>query len=60
MPPEIANQFSGLPMASLIGDPLQAACDAQLQLANATANFIKTVGMKEDGESVRTADFIYE
>ncbi|WP_245162277.1 DUF2589 domain-containing protein [Campylobacter ornithocola] len=47
-------------MASLIGGPLQAACDAQLQLANATANFIKTVGMKEDGETVRTADFVYE
>lgn len=33
MSTEIVNQFSGLPMASLIGGPLQAACDAQLQLA---------------------------
>ncbi|TEY03983.1 DUF2589 domain-containing protein [Campylobacter sp. US33a] len=60
MATEIINQFSGLPMASLIGGPLQAACDAQLQLANTTANFIKTVGMKEDGETIRTADFHYE
>ena len=52
-----ANQFSGLPMASLIGVPLQAACDAQLQLANATANFVKTVGLDESGKSVRAVDF---
>ncbi len=59
MATEIINQFSGLPMSSLIGGPLQAACDAQLQLANATANFIKTVGMKEDEQTIRTADFHY-
>lgn len=57
---EIAKQFSALPMSSLIGGPLQAACDAQLQLANATVNFIKTVGMEEDGVSARTAQFAYE
>ncbi|RDU62059.1 hypothetical protein CQA53_09580 [Helicobacter didelphidarum] len=60
MATEITNQFAGLPMASLIGGPLQAACDAQLQLANATATFIKTVGMNEDGQTIRTADFHYE
>ena len=41
---DMASQFRGLPMGDLIGAPLQASCDAQLQLARATANFIKTVG----------------
>ncbi|MFO2465571.1 DUF2589 domain-containing protein [Pseudomonas sp. 15FMM2] len=40
----MGNQFSGLPMADLIGAPLSAACDAQVRLANATANFIKVIG----------------
>jgi hypothetical protein len=31
-------------MDSLIGGPLTAACDAQIKLANATADFIKFVG----------------
>lgn len=43
---DIASQFKGLPMADLIGAPLQAACDAQIKLAAATANFIKTVGFE--------------
>ena len=30
---EIASQFTGLPMADLIGGPLQAACEAQVSLA---------------------------
>lgn len=41
---DMASQFKGLPMGDLIGGPLTAACDAQLKLASATANFIKTVG----------------
>lgn len=41
---DMAGQFKGLPMADLIGGPLAAACDAQVRLANATAEFIKTVG----------------
>lgn len=40
----IASQFRGLPMGDLIGAPLTAACDAQVRLANATADFIKYVG----------------
>ncbi len=60
MATEITNQFSGLDMSSLIGGPLQADCNAQLQLANATANFIQTVGMQEDNSAVRTVDFKYE
>lgn len=41
---DMASQFKGLPMAELIGGPLTAACDAQVKLANATADFIKYVG----------------
>lgn len=40
----MSSQFKGLPLGDLIGGPLIAACDAQLKLANATADFIKTVG----------------
>lgn len=40
----MADQFKGLPMRDLIGGPLMAACDAQVKLANATADFIKVVG----------------
>ncbi len=29
----VANQFSGLDMAALIGGPLKAACDAEMMLA---------------------------
>lgn len=38
------NEFSGLPLADLIGAPLGAACDAQLRLAKSTADFINSVG----------------
>lgn len=41
---DMASQFRGLPMSDLIGSPLKAACDAQIQLANATADFIKYIG----------------
>ena len=34
---KMAEEFGGLPMESLIGGPLQAACDAQTMLAGATA-----------------------
>ncbi|MCF8382043.1 MAG: DUF2589 domain-containing protein [Chlorobium sp.] len=37
------DQFKGLPMADLIGGPLQAACEAQMRLAEATADFIRSV-----------------
>ena len=40
----MGDQFRGLPMGDLIGGPLVAACDAQVSLANATAEFIKVVG----------------
>lgn len=41
---DMAAQFRGLPMDQLIGSPLSDACNAQVQLASATADFIKTVG----------------
>lgn len=40
----MAAAFSGLPMGDLIGGPLKAACDAQIRLATATADFIKVIG----------------
>ncbi|MFY9093789.1 DUF2589 domain-containing protein, partial [Aliarcobacter butzleri] len=61
MATEITNQFTGLPMDSLIGAPLLAACDAQLKLANSTATFINTVGFEDkDKSKVRTIDFKYQ
>ena len=44
MPINMGDQFRGLPMGDLIGGPLMAACDAQIRLANATAQFIQVVG----------------
>lgn len=64
----ISDSFKGLPMADLIGGPLQAACNAQVQLAQATANFIDSVGMtsvigadgKPTGErKAKTVDFSF-
>ncbi|KQZ43317.1 DUF2589 domain-containing protein [Duganella sp. Root1480D1] len=47
---DISSQFKGLPMGDLIGGPLTAACDAQVRLANATADFIKYVGFEDPGQ----------
>lgn len=62
----MGDQFRGLPMGDLIGGPLMAACDAQVRLANATADFIKVVGFlpptdqtKQVGE-VRTVSFKFD
>ncbi len=44
----IGNEFSGLPIADLIGAPLKAACDAQIRLANATASFINNIGFNTE------------
>lgn len=60
----IANQFSGLDMAALIGGPLQAACDAQTMLARSTLNFIEEVGLEAPDANgvrkVRTANFSFD
>jgi hypothetical protein len=64
--PAMGDQFKGLPMADLIGGPLMAASDAQVKLANATADFIKVIGFLPPTEAqaktsgvgdVRTAYF---
>ena len=62
MAEKMADQFKGLPMGDLIGGPLMAACDAQVRMANATAEFIKVVGFipGKGGDAygaVRTAKF---
>jgi hypothetical protein len=42
----VASEFKGLEIIDLIAGPLTAACDAQLRLANATADFIKVIGFQ--------------
>jgi hypothetical protein len=44
---DMSSQFKGLPMGDLIGGPLNAACDAQIRLANATADFIQKIGFRQ-------------
>jgi hypothetical protein len=44
----MAEQFQGLPMESLIGGPLKAAAQSQIMLARSTAEFITTVGFDPD------------
>lgn len=59
---KMSDQFGGLPMDQLIGGPLKAACDSQVQLAKATADFIQNVGLETDANGVmkaRTVDFTY-
>lgn len=51
------NHFTGLPMESLIGSPLKAACDSQIMLARSTVDFIRDVGF--EGDKTRTADFSF-
>lgn len=63
--PMIADQFRGLPMGDLIGGPLTAACDAQVKLARATADFIQVVGFSGadengKGNTVRTVHFKFD
>lgn len=64
MPIAMGDQFKGLPIADLIGAPLMAACDAQVKLANATADFIKFIGFtppNKDGNSqVRNVQFLFD
>jgi hypothetical protein len=68
---QMSDQFQGLPMDSLIGGPLTAACDSQVRLASATADFIKVIGflmptdqaLKKDPDAVgppRTAIFKFK
>ncbi len=62
----LGEEFQGLPMESLIGAPLDAACTANLKLAQATAEFIETVGFVQDEDgttnssTVRVAKFSFD
>ena len=59
----IADQFKGLPMADLIGEPLLAAARAQGKLAGVTQHFIHDIGLngtKSTGFSARTVDFKFQ
>jgi len=58
MPTNMGEQFRGLPMGDLIGGPLMAACDAQIRLANATAQFIQQVGFKPRQRAANANDAI--
>lgn len=57
-----ADQFTALPIDRLIGDPLDAACKAQANLANTTVDFITQVGMNKVGGKYETiqVDFTYK
>ncbi|WDE06533.1 DUF2589 domain-containing protein [Thalassomonas viridans] len=55
---QMSDQFQGLPMDTLIGGPLTAACDAQVMLAKATSDFITDVGFDEQ-KKVRMVDFSF-
>lgn len=54
----MSQQFAGLPMGTLIGAPLKAACDSQVALAKATSDFIESVGFNENNE-LRTTSFTF-
>ncbi len=64
----MSSQFKGLPMGDLIGGPLDAACEAQVKLARATADFIRVIGFlppadPKDPQGVggtRTASFRFK
>jgi len=59
---KMSDQFGGLPMEQLIGGPLKAACNAQTLLAKASSDFIKDVGLNDDGKgnmAARTVDFSF-
>ena len=45
----IADQFKGLPIGTLIAEPLLGAAKAQGQLAHTTEQFIKDIGLEDDG-----------
>lgn len=54
----VTEQFAGLDMEQLISAPLAAAVEAGIRLADETAQFIKTVGVDEQGR-VRNTEFRY-
>tara|TARA_R100000664_G_C2688046_1_gene93270 strand:+ start:60 stop:596 length:537 start_codon:yes stop_codon:yes gene_type:complete len=59
MASNIASQFTGLPIETLISAPLVAAAEGQKSLAASTANFITEVGMDKNGKT-KSVKFQYE
>jgi len=58
MADDVKGAFVDLPMSQLIGAPLQAVCKAQVQLANASWEFIKTIAYEDkDGTKTRLLQF---
>ncbi len=55
----IAEDFTGLQLDQLIAAPLRGAMDAGIQLADSTMDFIRRVGLDQEGK-VRTAAFRYQ
>lgn len=53
------EQFTGLDMEQLVGAPLVAACNAQMQVARSVADYIQQVGIDENGQ-VRTVSFSFQ
>lgn len=47
----MAQAFQGLPMKSLIGGPLNAACDANINMAMTQKQYILDAGFEGDGTS---------
>ncbi|MFZ4605541.1 MAG: DUF2589 domain-containing protein [Caulobacter sp.] len=61
------DEFGAIPIAMLIGKPFEAACEAQIMLADATANYIKEVGFLPPAQGdtdglgpLRTAKFGFQ
>ena len=54
----IGAELASLPLGSMISGPLNASIDAQAQAAASTVNFIKQVGLDDDG-NVRNVQFKY-
>jgi hypothetical protein len=46
---KVSGILSSLPLDTLIGAPLMAASTAQVQLSNATCDFVKQMGFDENG-----------
>lgn len=45
----VAAKFEGLPMSDLIAGPFFGVCDSQLNLAQASYEYMMKIGFKEDG-----------
>ncbi len=57
------NTVNDISIAELIAAPLKAASDAQLDLAQSTVEFIKSMGVEKNGdgsELIRSIDFTLE